>query len=237
MSQRRPRPVPGRSALPGDPRWAHAVPNTWPISCRWPKPACSASPRSIRVPPFRTTSTTTASRRARLRVELVLHVEPRGRVDARTRGARHHRRLRTGPVAVGAGLRGGRGAAAGSMMKLYFGGTQEPVPDRRTGDQLRVASNAAGARHVPRDDGRTGARRVLLPWNVGVMGGSLLDLPLARYALERGGHLRVGVEDLGTLDGVSNAETVERAVALAAEVGRPVAAPSQLRSVLAGTAS
>ena len=73
-----------------------------------------------------------------------------------------------------------------------------------------------------------------MSWSVGVMGDSLLDLPLARYALERGGHLRVGVEDLGVVDATSNVETVERAAALAAEVGRRVATPSEVRSLLAG---
>ena len=34
-----------------------------------------------------------------------------------------------------------------------------------------------------------------LPWAVAVLGGSLLDSPLAGWALERGGHLRVGLED------------------------------------------
>ena len=32
-------------------------------------------------------------------------------------------------------------------------------------------------------------------WAVAVLGGSLLDTPIARAALERGGHLRVGIED------------------------------------------
>jgi uncharacterized protein (DUF849 family) len=34
-----------------------------------------------------------------------------------------------------------------------------------------------------------------IPWAVAVLGGSLLDAPVARLALERGGHLRVGLED------------------------------------------
>ena len=34
-----------------------------------------------------------------------------------------------------------------------------------------------------------------IPWAVAVLGGSLLDTPIARAALERGGHLRVGIED------------------------------------------
>jgi uncharacterized protein (DUF849 family) len=47
-----------------------------------------------------------------------------------------------------------------------------------------------------------------------------MDTPLARMALERGGSFRVGLEDWGT--GPSNAEQIERAKKLIAEVGRRV---------------
>jgi 3-keto-5-aminohexanoate cleavage enzyme len=50
---------------------------------------------------------------------------------------------------------------------------------------------------------------------------------MARWALERGGHVRVGLEDAaGARDG-SNAELVEEVVALAHEVGRRVATPAE----------
>ena len=58
-------------------------------------------------------------------------------------------------------------------------------------------------------------------WAVAVLGGSLLDTPIARAALERGGHLRVGLEDWD--DGPANVEQVAAAAALCAELGRPVA--------------
>ncbi len=122
----------------------------------------------------------------------------------------------------------------GSMVKLYFGGGRSlfrpghpainfglpPTPQAL--DMYLAMMKASGS------DGSA------MSWSVGVMGDSLLDLPLARYALERGGHLRVGVEDLGVVDATSNVETVERAAALAAEVGRRVATPSEVRSLLAG---
>jgi len=60
-----------------------------------------------------------------------------------------------------------------------------------------------------------------VPWAVAVLGGSLLDTPIARAALERGGHLRVGIEDWDT--GPPNIEQVAAAVELCEEVGRPVA--------------
>ena len=62
-----------------------------------------------------------------------------------------------------------------------------------------------------------------LKWSVGCIGEpSIMDTPLARMALERGGSFRVGLEDWGT--GPSNLEQIERAKKLIAAVGRPVVA-------------
>jgi uncharacterized protein (DUF849 family) len=69
-----------------------------------------------------------------------------------------------------------------------------------------------------------------VPWAVAVLGGSLLDTPVARLALERGGHLRVGIEDWDT--GPPNVEQVRAAAALAAEVGRPVASADETLALL-----
>jgi len=67
-------------------------------------------------------------------------------------------------------------------------------------------------------------------WAVAVLGGSLLDTPIARAALERGGHLRVGIEDWD--DGPANVEQTAAAVALCAEVGRPIATISETEQLL-----
>ncbi|MDQ1510710.1 MAG: 3-keto-5-aminohexanoate cleavage enzyme [Actinomycetota bacterium] len=67
-------------------------------------------------------------------------------------------------------------------------------------------------------------------WGVAVLGGSLLDTPIARAALERGGHLRVGIEDWD--DGPPNVEQAAAAIALCAEVGRPPATISQTETLL-----
>jgi 3-keto-5-aminohexanoate cleavage enzyme len=69
-----------------------------------------------------------------------------------------------------------------------------------------------------------------VPWAVAVLGGSLLDTPIARAALERGGHLRVGIEDWD--DGPSNLEQVEAAVACCAGAGRPVATITETEHLL-----
>jgi 3-keto-5-aminohexanoate cleavage enzyme len=69
-----------------------------------------------------------------------------------------------------------------------------------------------------------------VPWAVAVLGGSVLDTPIARVALERGGHLRVGIEDWD--DGPSNVEQVAAAVACCAEVGRRVATVAEAGQLL-----
>jgi uncharacterized protein (DUF849 family) len=66
-----------------------------------------------------------------------------------------------------------------------------------------------------------------LPWFAAVLAGDVVGSGMARWALERGGHVRVGLEDAaGARDG-NNAELVEEAVALAHEVGRRVATPAE----------
>jgi uncharacterized protein (DUF849 family) len=69
-----------------------------------------------------------------------------------------------------------------------------------------------------------------LSWAVAVLGGSLLDSPLAGWALERGGHLRVGLEDFP--DAKSNRDEVERARLLCERHGRPLATPAEAAALL-----
>jgi uncharacterized protein (DUF849 family) len=69
-----------------------------------------------------------------------------------------------------------------------------------------------------------------VPWAVAVLGGGVCDTPVARAALERGGHLRVGIEDWD--GGPPNAEQVAAAAKLCADAGRPVATVDQAADVL-----
>jgi len=71
-------------------------------------------------------------------------------------------------------------------------------------------------------------------WSVAGIGRS--ELPLAAMAIIMGGHVRVGYEDnvyyrKGVLAD-SNAQLVERIARLAAELGRPLAAPDEARAIL-----
>ncbi|MBW2498735.1 MAG: 3-keto-5-aminohexanoate cleavage protein [Deltaproteobacteria bacterium] len=71
-----------------------------------------------------------------------------------------------------------------------------------------------------------------IPWAVSVVSGDVFENGVARYALEQGGHLRVGLEDYAGPERPTNVELVGRAVALAKRVGRPVADSSQAARIL-----
>lgn len=117
---------------------------------------------------------------------------------------------------------------AGALVKFYLGGEY----------------GYAGAGRPGLGFGLPGTRRSLdvyldllgdcdLPWSVGVLGGDVFEDDLARHALERGGHLHVGLEDYSGSDKPTNEEIVARSVALCEEVGRPVATPAQAAELLA----
>lgn len=71
-----------------------------------------------------------------------------------------------------------------------------------------------------------------LPWSVAVLGGDVIESGLARMALERGGHVRVGLEDYAGPDQPSNDELVREVVRLAKKMGRPIASCADAARVL-----
>jgi uncharacterized protein (DUF849 family) len=111
---------------------------------------------------------------------------------------------------------------SGTLVKLYFaaGGYLTPgralwgVPAIPEGLDLYLAMLAG-----------TG-----IPWAIALIGGDVLSSPLTRVALERGGHLRVGLEDDPAAP--DNVALVRRAAELCAEVGRPVATPEECVKIL-----
>jgi uncharacterized protein (DUF849 family) len=71
-----------------------------------------------------------------------------------------------------------------------------------------------------------------LPWFVSLAGGDIVATEVARLAVERGGHLHLGLEFFGGDRTPTNVELVEEAVALCKEVGRPVATPDEAAELI-----
>ncbi len=119
------------------------------------------------------------------------------------------------------------GFSSGTIVKLYFGGAWSvDRPDTEAVNFGLPPTPAALDVYLAMMDSSS------LPWVVSLFGDSLLDTPLARAALERGGHLRVGIEDAAGRSPRTNLEMVEAAVALADEVGRPVVSGPDALAVL-----
>ena len=71
-----------------------------------------------------------------------------------------------------------------------------------------------------------------LPWAVSAIGDCVIDTGIAQLAIERGGHVRVGLEDFGGERTPTNISLIEEVVALAQVAGRPIATPTQAARIL-----
>jgi uncharacterized protein (DUF849 family) len=115
----------------------------------------------------------------------------------------------------------------GAMIKLYFGG-EEGYLGRGRGSAtfgLPPTKPALDA-YLSMLEGCD------LPWSVAVMGGDVIQTGIARLALERGGHVRVGLEDYAGSGTPSNVELVEAARSLVTEMGGSVASPEDAARIL-----
>jgi uncharacterized protein (DUF849 family) len=104
----------------------------------------------------------------------------------------------------------------GALIKLYFGANNWGLPPTPASLDAYLAMLEG-----------TG-----LSWSVATLGGDLLALPLAEYALERGGHIRVGLEDYGGSGEPTNLELLERAIELCQRKGREPVGPKEAGEVL-----
>jgi 3-keto-5-aminohexanoate cleavage enzyme len=104
-----------------------------------------------------------------------------------------------------------------AKIQLYFGGPALPfgLPPTATSLDAYLAMLAG-----------TG-----LPWMVGVIGGDV-SLSLARLAIERGGHVRVGLEDYAGPEQPRNEDLVAAIVELAGRLGRPIATPAEAAEII-----
>jgi 3-keto-5-aminohexanoate cleavage enzyme len=123
--------------------------------------------------------------------------------------------LRAGALPAGAFARftlcGGRSLRGGELVDLVFG-----LPNRPWA--LDVYLNLL--------DGAA------LPWAVSVVSGDVFEHGVARHAIERGGHLRVGLEDWAGDERPTNVQLVERAVEVVRAAGCAVATPTQAADIL-----
>ena len=116
---------------------------------------------------------------------------------------------------------------AGAFVKFYFGGDHDYLSGAPGGVSFGLPPTPAALDVYLSMLGNSG-----LPWAVAVLGGDVVACGLARAALERGGHLRVGLEDYAGPRTPTNAELVKEAAAVAAEVGRPVATCGDAAEIL-----
>ncbi|MCY3863736.1 MAG: 3-keto-5-aminohexanoate cleavage protein [bacterium] len=116
---------------------------------------------------------------------------------------------------------------AGSMAKLYFGG-EWGLTRRSKGVTFGLSpTKHALLAYLDMLEGTD------IPWSVSVWGGDLMATPVARLALELGGHLHVGIEEFYDPDrSPTNQELLAEAVALCNEVGRPIATCAETAEML-----
>ncbi|MET0371477.1 MAG: 3-keto-5-aminohexanoate cleavage protein [Sphingobium sp.] len=115
----------------------------------------------------------------------------------------------------------------GSQVKLYFGGPYNVRTGRRSDVTFGLPPTARALdAYLEMLEGSG------LCWGVAVLGGDVVECGMARLALERGGHLRVGLEDYAGDRAPANTDLVAEAVALCHAVGRPVATTAQTVDLL-----
>ncbi|HXQ21809.1 MAG TPA: 3-keto-5-aminohexanoate cleavage protein [Candidatus Acidoferrales bacterium] len=109
------------------------------------------------------------------------------------------------------------GRLPAAKIQLYFGGPSLP---------FGLPPNAAGLdAYLAMLEGSG------LPWMVGVLGGDV-SATLAALAIERGGHVRVGLEDYAGPRQPTNETLVAEIARLARNCGRPIATPAQAAEML-----
>ncbi len=116
---------------------------------------------------------------------------------------------------------------AGTFVKLYFGGRYNFLDGKRSNVTFGLPpTEKALDAYLEMLEGSS------LPWAVAAIGDCVVDTGLAKLAIERGGHVRVGLEDFGGERQPGNLELIAEVVALAKQAGRAVATPEQAAKIL-----
>ncbi len=111
----------------------------------------------------------------------------------------------------------GAGRLPPAKIQLYFGGPALPfgLPPTAASLDAYLAMLAGSG----------------LPWMVGVLGGDVTST-LAQLAIERGGHVRVGLEDYDGARQPANEELVAAIVAMARRMGRRIATSAEAAAMI-----
>lgn len=116
---------------------------------------------------------------------------------------------------------------AGAFVKLYLAGDYNFLDGQKSGVTFGLPpTRKALDAYLEMMEGSS------LPWAASVIGGCVASTGLARMAIERGGHVRVGLEDYGGEDHPTNAALVAEVVEIARACGRPIATSAQAAEIL-----
>jgi len=119
----------------------------------------------------------------------------------------------------------------GALVKLYFAGPHDFHPS-----STPSGSPALGFGLPPTRAALDAYLEMLegsgLPWSVAVLGGDAVESGIVRLALERGGHVRVGLEDYAGDALPTNMELLKAVLAECRKAGRRPATPREAATIL-----
>jgi uncharacterized protein (DUF849 family) len=116
---------------------------------------------------------------------------------------------------------------AGAFVKLYFGGRYNFLDGKRSEVTFGLPpTEKALDAYLEMLEGSS------LPWAVAAIGDCVVETGLAKLAIKRGGHVRVGLEDFGGERTPGNLELIAEVVALAETAGRAIATPAEAAQIL-----
>lgn len=115
----------------------------------------------------------------------------------------------------------------GSLLRFYFGSDHGPLNGIAGGLSFGLPPTAKAL-----DAYLEMLGDVPLPWMVAVAGGDPAACGIASLAIERGGHVRVGLEDYAGPRQPGNVELVSEIAELAKKAGRPIADCATARLIL-----